>query len=81
MAHDLHPLPYARDALEPHLSAETIDDHYGKHHQKYVTKLNQLTEGGEHADQTLEQIIADACMDAFWKLVNWRFVEARYTST
>ncbi len=60
MAYELPPLPYAREALEPHLSAETIDYHYGKHHQKYVTKLNQLTEGGEHADKTLEQIIADA---------------------
>jgi Fe-Mn family superoxide dismutase len=45
MSHQLPPLPYARDALAPHISAETIDYHYGKHHQGYITKLNTLIKG------------------------------------
>ncbi len=57
MAFTLLPLPFARDALVPYLSSETIDFHYGKHHQAYVTNLNNLTEGKPQAQQTLEQII------------------------
>jgi Fe-Mn family superoxide dismutase len=57
MAIELPALPYARDALEPHISAETIDYHYGKHHQTYVTNLNKLIEGTEFADQDLETIV------------------------
>ncbi|MDZ4350362.1 MAG: Fe-Mn family superoxide dismutase [Xanthomonadaceae bacterium] len=57
MAIELPALPYARDALEPHISAETIDFHYGKHHQTYVTNLNKLIEGTEFADQDLETIV------------------------
>jgi len=45
MAFTLPPLPWAKDALAPHISAETIDFHYGKHHQAYVTNLNKLVEG------------------------------------
>ena len=48
MAFELPPLPYARNALEPHISAETLDYHYGKHHQTYVINLNNLTAGTEH---------------------------------
>ncbi|MDX1571043.1 MAG: superoxide dismutase [Xanthomonadales bacterium] len=57
MAFELPELPYERDALEPHISRETLDFHYGKHHQAYVDNLNKLTEGTEHADSSLEDII------------------------
>ncbi len=60
MAHELPPLPYAQDALEPHISAETLEYHYGKHHQTYVTNLNKLIEGTEFADASLEDIILKA---------------------
>lgn len=53
----LPPLPYAKDALSPHISAETIDYHYGKHHQAYLTKLNTLIEGSSYAELDLEEII------------------------
>jgi len=51
------PLPYAADALAPHISAETLDFHYGKHHQAYINKLNTLVEGSEWADHSLESLI------------------------
>ncbi len=57
MAIELPALPYARDALAPHISAETIDFHYGKHHQTYVTNLNNMTPGTEFADADLETIV------------------------
>jgi len=57
MAFSLPELPYSRDALEPHISAETLDYHYGKHHQTYVDKLNGMIEGSDRAGQSLEQII------------------------
>ena len=57
MAHTLPELPYARDALTPHISAETIDYHYGKHHQTYVTNLNNLIQDGEFESASLEDII------------------------
>ena len=57
MTHVLPPLPFARDALEPVISAETIDYHYGKHHQAYVTNLNKLIAGTEFADASLEDIV------------------------
>lgn len=60
MAHTLPDLPYAKDALEPHISAETLDYHHGKHHQAYVTNLNNLIEGTEFADKSLEDIITSA---------------------
>jgi Fe-Mn family superoxide dismutase len=50
-------LPYAKEALAPHLSAETIDFHYGKHHQAYVTNLNRLIDGKPEASKSLEEII------------------------
>ena len=53
----LPPLPYARDALAPHVSSETLDYHYGKHHQAYVDNLNGLVDG---SDDDLEKIILDA---------------------
>jgi Fe-Mn family superoxide dismutase len=57
MAHELPPLPYANDALQPHISAETIEFHYGKHHQTYVTNLNNLIKGTEFETASLEDII------------------------
>lgn len=57
MPFELPKLPYEKDALEPIISAETLDYHHGKHHQAYVTNLNNLIEGSEHADKTLEEII------------------------
>ncbi len=60
MAIELPPLPYARDALAPHISAETIDFHYGKHHQTYVTNINSLIKGTEFEALALEEIIKKA---------------------
>ncbi len=57
MAIELPALPYARDALVPHISAETIDFHYGKHHQTYVTNLNNQIKGTEFEALALEDII------------------------
>jgi len=57
MAFELPALPYAKDALAPHISEETLEYHYGKHHQTYVTKLNGLVEGTDLAEKSLEEII------------------------
>ena len=60
MAHTLPPLPYAPDALEPHIDAQTMQIHHGKHHQAYVTNLNAAIEKApELADRPLEQLLAD----------------------
>jgi Fe-Mn family superoxide dismutase len=60
MAHKLPELPYAHDALEPHIDARTMELHHGKHHQGYVNKLNAaLDKHPELADQPLEQLLAD----------------------
>ena len=60
MAISLPPLPYANDALAPYISAETIDFHYGKHHQTYVNNLNKLIEGTDYEHEPLEHIILNA---------------------
>lgn len=60
MEHQLPPLPYPREALVPHMSAETFDYHYAKHHQAYVTNLNNLIKGTEFEKATLEEIIKKA---------------------
>ncbi len=57
MAFELPALPYAKDALTPHISAESIEFHHGKHHQTYVTNLNNLVPGTEFEDLSLEDII------------------------
>ncbi|NNU16918.1 superoxide dismutase [Parvularcula sp. ZS-1/3] len=57
MAHTLPPLPYERDALAPHISQDTLDFHYGKHHQAYVDKMNAAIEGTDHANADLEDIV------------------------
>ena len=60
MKHTLPPLPYSNDALAPHISPETIEYHYGKHHQAYVTKLNAGIEGTPFAESSLEDIVMKA---------------------
>ncbi|MBN8445274.1 MAG: superoxide dismutase [Fe] [Gammaproteobacteria bacterium] len=57
MAFELPALPYAKDALAPHISAETLEFHHGKHHNAYVVKLNSLVEGTDFAGKSLEDII------------------------
>jgi superoxide dismutase, Fe-Mn family len=60
MAFELPPLPYAMDALAPHISQETLEYHYGKHHQTYVTNLNNLVKDTEDESSSLEDIIKKA---------------------
>ena len=60
MQHTLPQLPYSMDALLPHISKETLEFHYGKHHQAYVTNLNNLISGTEYEDKSLENIIKSA---------------------
>jgi len=59
MAFEVPPLPYAPDALEPHIDAQTMSIHHDKHHQAYVDKLNAALEGTEHAGSPIEDIIAN----------------------
>ena len=60
MVHELPALPYAKNALEPTISQETIEFHYGKHHQAYVTNLNNLIPGTEFENSSLEEIVMKA---------------------
>ncbi len=60
MEHQLPALPFAKDALAPHMSAETFDYHYSKHHQAYVTNLNNLIKGTEYEALDLEAIVKKA---------------------
>jgi superoxide dismutase, Fe-Mn family len=57
MAFELPALPYAKDALVPHISVETLDFHHGKHHQTYVTNLNNLVPNTEFEGLSLEEIV------------------------
>ena len=57
MAFELPALPYAKDALAPHISAETLEYHYGKHHNTYVVKLNGLIQGTPDENKSLEEIV------------------------
>jgi len=63
-------LPYPMDALEPHISTETMEFHYGKHHRGYVDKLNKLIEGTRFEDLPLEQIIVSAREQAEIDILN-----------
>jgi superoxide dismutase, Fe-Mn family len=65
MEHKLPPLPYAKDALAPQISAETIDYHYGKHHATYVANLNKLILGTEFESLPLEEIVKRASGGVF----------------
>jgi Fe-Mn family superoxide dismutase len=60
MTFKLTQLPYDRDALEPHISARTLDFHYGKHHKTYVEKLNQAVAGTKYEDMALEQVVRES---------------------
>lgn len=62
---ELPKLPYALDALEPYISKETLEYHYGKHHQAYVNNLNNLVKDSEFANQPLEKIIMQASGPVF----------------
>jgi superoxide dismutase, Fe-Mn family len=57
MQHELPPLPYPMDALQPHISRETLEFHYGKHHKTYVDKLNDMIKGTEFEKASLEDIV------------------------
>jgi len=65
MAFELPALPYAKDALAPHISAETLDFHHGKHHKTYVDKLNGLIPGTEFEGKSLEEIIKSSSGPVF----------------
>lgn len=65
MAFELPPLPYAKDALAPHISAETLEFHYGKHHKAYVDKLNTLVPGTEFEGKSLEEVIKSSSGPVF----------------
>ena len=60
MIHELPPLPYGLNALEPYISQRTLEFHYGKHHQAYVTNLNKLIPGTEFENASLEDIVKKA---------------------
>ncbi len=60
MSHELPKLPYAQDALEPHISAETLEFHHGKHHAAYVANLNNLVPGTKFDGKSLEDVIKEA---------------------
>lgn len=60
MKHKLMDLPYALNALEPYMSKETLEFHYGKHHQTYVNKLNELSLGSKYEDMNIKEIILHA---------------------
>ena len=64
MVFTLPDLPYAKDALAPHISSETLDFHHGKHHNAYVGKLNGLIEASDLADKSLEDIIKISAGDS-----------------
>jgi Fe-Mn family superoxide dismutase len=64
MSHELPALPYEKNALEPHITANTLDFHYGKHHQAYVTNLNKLIEGTDLAGKSLEEVISAVAGDS-----------------
>lgn len=64
MAFELPPLPYAQDALEPHISADTLGLHHGKHHNAYVTNLNRLTADTELSGKSLLEIVRETSGDA-----------------
>jgi superoxide dismutase, Fe-Mn family len=65
MEHKLPELPYSKEALAPHISAETMEYHYGKHHKSYVTKLNKLIKGTKFENMELVEIIKNAEADIF----------------
>jgi Fe-Mn family superoxide dismutase len=65
MSFTLPPLPYEMDALAPHISKETVEYHYGKHHSAYVNNLNSLVTGTEFAEMSLEDVITKSSAGIF----------------
>ena len=65
MAFELPALPYEKNALEPHISSETLEFHYGKHHQTYVDKLNGLVPGTEFENKSLEEVVKSSSGGVF----------------
>ena len=65
MEHTLPPLPFDKNALAPNMSEETLEYHYGKHHQTYVTNLNKLIPGTEFENLSLEEIVKKASGGVF----------------
>jgi Fe-Mn family superoxide dismutase len=65
MEHKLPQLPYPKNALEPHLSAETLEYHHGKHHRAYVTKLNELIRGTEYEEMDLVDLVLSSAGPVF----------------
>ena len=65
MKFELKPLPYAKNALAPHMSEETLNFHYDKHHQAYMTNLKNLLEGKPEADKSLEEIVKSSSGKVF----------------
>jgi Fe-Mn family superoxide dismutase len=65
MEHTLPLLPYEMDALQPYISKETLEYHYGKHHQGYVTKLNKLIKESQYENASLEEIISKSSSEIF----------------
>ena len=65
MEHTLPPLPFDKNALAPHMSAETLEYHYGKHHQAYVTNLNKLIAGTPFENKDLEAIVRESSGGVF----------------
>ncbi len=59
MAYTLPSLPYAYDALEPHIDARTMEIHHGKHHQAYITKVNAAIAGTELESKSIEDLVSD----------------------
>lgn len=59
MAYSLPQLPYAYDALEPHIDARTMEIHHTKHHQAYINKVNAAIEGSEHESKSIEELVSD----------------------
>ena len=63
MAFELPQLPYAHDALEPHIDAKTMEIHHGKHHAGYTSKLNAALEGTDHAEKSIEELMKSMDME------------------
>jgi Fe-Mn family superoxide dismutase len=66
MTFELPSLPYASDALAPYMSSETLDFHHGKHHQTYVTNLNNLVKDSDMQDASLEDIVVKSAKTHLW---------------